>query len=302
LIVVFGSINTDILIHTARLPAPGETVLSPGYQASAGGKGLNQAIAAQRARASGAAPVRMVSAIGADPMAELPAATMRKAGLDTAGVAVVEMATGCACITVDGHGENQIVVASGANACVSADQVPEAWLGPDTTVIAQMEVPSGEVVSLFRRARAQGARTILNLAPYAALAPDDLSLVDILVVNQVEADALAGALGITAGSPRQLVEALARHVGYAGIITLGSEGAVASADGKFLSVAPIPVEPVDTVGAGDAFVGVLGAYLDAGSSLEVALQRAAAAGSLACLKPGAAPSMPGRAAIEDKFS
>jgi len=301
MIVVFGSINTNILIHTARLPAPGETVLSPGYQTAAGGKGLNQAIAAQRARARGTAPVRMVSAIGADPMAGIPAAAMREAGLDTAGVAVVEMATGCACITVDEHGENQIVVASGANARVTADQVPEAWLGPDTTVIAQMEVPSGEVVSLFRRARAQGARTILNLAPFVALAPDDLSLVDILVVNQVEADALASALGITAGSPGPLVEALAGRVGYAGVITLGSEGAVASTDGKYLPVSPTPVDPVDTVGAGDAFVGVLGAYLDAGRSLDVALHRAAAAGSLACLKPGAAPSMPDRAAIEDIF-
>jgi len=131
MIVVFGSINIDVLVPVAHLPVPGETVLGGDYIVAPGGKGANQALAARRAGAS----VGMIGAVGRDPFAQTALHLLRQAGVDLSGVAEVERPTGCALITVDPAGENQIAVASGANQLAAAAQVPDGLLGPGTVLV-----------------------------------------------------------------------------------------------------------------------------------------------------------------------
>jgi len=213
---------------------------------------------------------------------------LRRDGVNLARVQRVARPTGCALIMVGGGGENLIAVASGANAAVEAAQVPDRMLGPDTVLVAQMEVPPTETAALFRRAGACGARTVLNLAPAGALDPEAFGALDLLVANAGEA--------ATLGEPP---ESVARRLRQGLIVTRGAAGATAFlADGGRIEVPALRVEPVDTTGAGDTFVGVLAAAIDAGLPLEPALRRAGAAAGLACLALGAQSAMPDRAAID----
>lgn len=266
-IIVFGSINLDLVFRVPTLPRPGETVLGPGYTAVPGGKGANQAVAAYRAGAR----VAMVGAVGSDPFADLALSEM--VGIDQGGIDRVAAPTGCAAIGVGADGENLIMVASGANALVSAGQLPE--LGPDDLLLAQMEVPVAETEAALARAKRSGARTLLNCAPAGAIRLGD---VDILVVNEQEAEALG---------PTDVPVT---------ITTLGSRGALVSDRGRRFTVAAMPIKPVDTTSAGDCFVGVLAASL--GMGLDRAVRRASVAAGLACLAHGAQSSIPSAAAIE----
>ena len=294
MITVFGSINVDVVTRVARLPRPGETVIGPSYRMVAGGKGANQAVAAARA----GAPVRMVGCVGRDSFAELALETLAEAGVDLAAVERSGAPTGCASIAVAGDGENLITVASGANLRAAADQVPANALGRDATVLMQMEVRHDENWALVRRARATQAQVILNLAPAAAVPPDILGALDVLIVNQNEALAAAHALGAATDDAGAAARHVARCVGLTTIVTLGSAGAAAySADGAW-RVGALAIEAVDTTAAGDAFVGAFAAAFDLGVALPQALHRAAAAGSLACGVEGAQPSLPRAAAIE----
>ncbi len=293
MLLVFGSINVDLVFRVAALPRPGDTVLAPGYATMPGGKGANQAVAAAR----DGARVRMVGRVGRDAFARLTLDSLSSAGVDTA-VADDDAPTGCAAIGVDRAGENQIIVASGANARVRADQVDAAWLGRETTVVLQMEVPADANADLIRHARGRKARIVLNLAPAAGLADDALRAVDVLVVNGGEADWLAASLGGIAGEGIALAAAMAARLNLAIVMTCGADGAIAATrDGAWM-VDALPIAPVDTTAAGDAFVGVLAASLDRGAALEHALHRASVAAGLACLTEGAQPSLPTRDAID----
>jgi ribokinase len=295
MIVVFGSLNVDIIIGIDRLPLPGETVLGPGYHLAAGGKGANQALAASRAGAE----VKMVGCIGSDPLAETALKDLRAAGVDLAHLAVVQDPTGLAAISVDRNGENQIVVASGANRRTRAAQLPPDLLGPQTLLVLQMEVPHGENWALIRRARDMGARILLNAAPAAPIPHDILEKLDWLIVNENEALEIAVALDLRPGDARAAAKAIAATGGTNVIATLGAAGAVAYApDGSGLAVAALPIKPVDTVGAGDSFVGGFAAAIDRGHDLGQALRHASVGGGLACLKAGAQPSLPMLVAIE----
>src|SRR5258706_7016862 len=161
MIVVFGSINIDLVFVLAALPRSGETVLGPSYSVVAGGKGANQALAAAR----DGAHVALVGAVGDDVFAGPALAELTQAGIDLTRLARVSAPTGCAAIAVDPAGANQIIVASGANLHARADQVPDEWLGRGTTVVVQREVPMAELARLLPRARARGARVVLNVAP-----------------------------------------------------------------------------------------------------------------------------------------
>jgi ribokinase len=293
MLLVFGSLNIDLIFRVAILPEAGETVLCPSYATVPGGKGANQAAAAARAGAA----VRMVGRVGRDGFAELALAALRAAGVDTAGIATGDAPTGCASIAVDDRGENHIVVASGANAHVSADQVDDAQLGPGTTVVLQMELPRAATEALIARARRRGARIVLNLAPALPLAEEALRAVDVLVVNAGEAASLAKRLHLSA-APQALAPPLARALDATVVMTLGKEGAVAARAAETWRVGALPIRPVDTTGAGDAFVGVLAAALDDGMALAGALHRASAAAGLACLALGAQASLPDRRAID----
>ena len=297
MLLVFGSINVDLVFRVPALPAAGETVLGDSYVTAPGGKGANQAVAAARAGAR----VGMVGRVGRDGFADVALAALRAAGVDAGGVRADASPTGCAVIGVDAHGENQIIVASGANARVSADQVEDAWLDPQTTLLLQMEVPAAESAALIARAWARGARIVLNLAPALPMPEAALRAVDVVVVNAAEAMRLGERFGVAA-ERKALAAGLARTLGLTVIVTLGGEGAIAAGGAGTWRVGALPVTPVDSTGAGDAFVGVFAASLDAGLQLDDALRRASVAAGLACLGLGAQASLPDRAAIEAALS
>ncbi len=292
MIVVVGSINLDLVVRVARLPRAGETLAGTAFASLPGGKGANQALAARRAGAD----VALVGAVGDDAFAGPALALLRADGVDVSGVRTVAAPTGLALIHVDDAGENAITVIAGANATVTTQALPAAKLRAATSVVMALEIPLETVVATAAAARAAGVRTILNAAPATPLPRALLAAIDVLVVNESEAAAVAAALGLPA-APAAFASALQAVHGPATVVTLGARGAVAAhREGSTALRAPA-VAVVDTVGAGDAFVGALAAALDRGVSLEGALREGLAAGSLACTRAGAQPSMPLRADI-----
>ena len=289
MVVVFGSINLDLIFPLAALPAPGETVLGPDIRIEPGGKGGNQALAAAR----DGARVAMVGAVGQDPLAAAALALLRAEGIDLSRVATTDRATGCAAIFVDRAGRNAIGVGSGANLAARADQVDDALLTPGFTLVLQMEVGAADVAAAIRRARTRNVRVVLNLAPAAPLEMDALRAVDVLVVNAGEADWLAGSLNCAPDAA-----GLCAALGPTVVRTLGEHGAEAAYPGGLLRVPAFPVTATDTTGAGDCFTGVLAAALDRGVPLAPALARAAAAAALCCTRAGSQATMP-RAAETD---
>jgi len=266
------------------LPRPGETVLGGGYRLLPGGKGANQALAARRA----AATVTMAGAVGKDAFAGAALELLQRDGVDLALVRQVERPTGLASIMVGTGGENLIAVASGANAAVTAEIVSDDMLGSETIVLCQMEVPPAETATLIRRARARGARCVLNFAPALPFDRDLFGDLELLVANEAESASLG-----------EHPAAMGRRLRQALVITRGAEGSTTFlADGTPLDVPALAVDAVDTTGAGDTFVGVLAAGLDRGLALNAALRRASAAAGLACLRHGAQTAMPDAAAID----
>ncbi|CAD5284698.1 Ribokinase [Bosea sp. 62] len=294
MITVFGSLNVDLVTPVERLPGAGETVLGPGYALHPGGKGANQALAARRAGAE----VILVGAVGCDGFAEIALGLLAQDGVDLAHVARVEAPTGAAFIAVDAAGSNQIVVAAGANALARAEAVEALKPGERDLLLLQREVPENECLRAAQAMRAGGGRVILNLAPAGEPAPALLALTDILIVNEHEALILAGSLGWTQTEPDAIARRIDGERGIACIVTLGSAGAVGWHGGVRRRLEAPVVDAVDTVAAGDSFVGAFAAALQAGFGFSGALQRGLAAGSLACTIAGAQPSVPRREAIE----
>jgi ribokinase len=292
-IVCFGSINLDLIFPLSHLPQPGQTVLGPRMTIEPGGKGANQAVAAAR----DGARVVFAGAVGRDALAEDALALLRRTGVDLTRVIQADTATGCAAICVDPTGQNLIAVASGANQSARQAQIEDSLLDPSTTVLLQGETDPAENEALIRRARARGARIILNLAPPGPIARTALGAVDLLVLNEDEAAWLGERLGTA-------LDAAALHaaLGVGVVVTLGEAGAVAAtAQGK-LQVPGMPVKAIDTTGAGDCFTGVLAAALDRGLALPDALRRANAAAALCCTRPGTQGSMPAAAETDAALS
>ena len=290
MIVVFGSINLDLIFAVRELPAPGQTVAAPAMRVEPGGKGANQALAAARDGAS----VAFSGAVGDDPFAADALKLMRAAGIDLTRVATMPGSlTGVASICVDARGENLIAVASGANLRARADQVEDALLGPGTTVLLQMEVDPGETAALVRRAKARGARVVLNLAPAGDLPGAPWRDLDVLIANEDEAAWLAARAG-TAATPDGLRGAFGCDV----VVTLGSRGLDAATRQGAFRLAALDVTVRDTTAAGDCFTGVLAAGLDRGLDIGAALLRANAAAALCCTQPGTQTSLPMAAATE----
>jgi ribokinase len=282
-IIAFGSVNLDLIFPLPHLPAPGETVLGPAMTIEPGGKGANQAVAAAR----DGARVAFAGAVGADALALDALRMMRLADLDISRVATVEAATGCAAICVDPEGRNMIAVASGANLAAQQCQVEDDLLNPGATVLLQMEVPRKETEALIRRARSAGCRVVLNLAPASPLDEDALRALDLLVVNEGEAEFLGRVLGCGPSAP-----ALHARLGVDVVVTLGERGLEAASASGRIRLPAHPVQVIDTTGAGDCFTGVLAATLDRGTPLEAALARATVAAGLCCTRSGTQGSMP----------
>lgn len=290
-VLVFGSINLDLSFRGERWPHPGETLLGSALKISPGGKGANQAHAAQQFGAR----VTMVGAVGQDEFAAAALANLERSGVDLTGVRRLPgAATGAASILVNGQGENAILVAPGANLHVRADWVTDAQIADSALLMLQGEVPLAESMALARRFRRLGRTVMLNLAPaqdFHLLAPECL---DWLILNQGELAALAAALGLGT-SPTGVAAFLGCHV----LVTLGGEGALAClSDGTQINVPARPARVVDTTGAGDTFCGVFAAALSLGTSVEAAVKFACVAASLACERAGAQAAQPSRQDID----
>jgi ribokinase len=294
MITVFGSINVDLVTRVEAHPRPGETIAGSDYRLIPGGKGANQAVAAARAGAR----VRLVGAVGSDEFAGIALSELGRSGVDLGHVARRAAPTGLAVIVVDKRGENTIVVAAGANGTVTAADAEDIGFGPGDILLLQLEVPYREGRRLAERAQRAGTRVVLSVAPFRPLTVEDAAPASVLIMNEHEAAALAGHVGLGAGRDEETVLRLAERFGKTVIATLGAEGAIAAEKGTVLKVPALAVTPVDTTGAGDSFAGVLAAMLDEGAALEEAMSYAAAAGSLATTREGAQPSFPMRAEIE----
>ena len=304
-VYVVGSINTDLVVYVARLPEPGETLLGERFAQFAGGKGANQAVAAARAGARTA----FYGAVGDDAYGRAGRASLEQAGVAAGGLLTLpEHPSGVALIVVDGRGENQIVVASGANLQFGAERVapPPA---ASAVLLLQNEIAPATTYDCARRWHAAGARVVWNPSPVPAEAPpaEVLAAAEFVLVNEVELAALRADLGAVSGA-REIAAAARALVGGGGplrnlIVTLGADGCLWARRGitgsaELRRQPALPVTPLDTVGAGDCFCGVFAAALAAGAPTAAALQRAAAAAALSVQRAGAQPSMPGRAAID----
>lgn len=286
-VIVIGSANLDTAVAVPRHPGPGETILAGDAVSGAGGKGLNQAVAAARSGAE----TWFVGAVGDD----AAGARLRDVLLDDGArlrVAVSERPTGTAFVMVADGGENAIVVVPGANGDATAlrREVEAAMTGLEAgdVVLAQLEVPLDIVREGLSAARARGAMTVLNAAPSAELPAGTLDAVDVLVVNQHECLDLAGP---EYTSVEDAAVRLADLVGTV-VVTLGAAGAIVRTGQDVARIDAFPVDAVDTTAAGDTFCGVLAARLAAGDDLLLAGRFASAAAALCVQRPGASASAP----------
>lgn len=297
MITVLGSTNLDQIGRVSRLPSPGETVSGSAFSIAAGGKGANQALAARRAGSI----VRHFSAVGRDAFADAALELLRADGVELSGLRVVNGPTGIAMILVDDSGENVIAILPGANASVAPDDAERALAGlqAGAVVMLQQEVSQGATLRALEIAEARGLVTILNTAPFLTDTVALAQRASIVVANETEFALLCG--GDT-GELEAAMSQWARDHGRTLIVTLGADGVRAATPERVMQAPALPITPVDTVGAGDTFCGYLAAGLDQGLDLQAAITRAAVAGSLACLKPGAQPAIPYKAEVDAALS
>ncbi|MER9972281.1 ribokinase [Mesorhizobium sp. M0085] len=288
MIVVIGSINLDLIASVDRLPGPGETVRGSGFATAPGGKGANQARAAARAGAK----VRMVGAVGKDSFASDALALLRDGKIDLSGVGETFASTGTALIMVGADGENVIAVVPGANDSVVPGDLSKAFVKNDDVVLLQLEIPLQTVEAALDAARTAAAITVLNTAPFHGDAAGFLGKADYVVANETEFDLYGEALSLNGRDRPARMRDYAARTGRTIVVTLGADGVLAATPDDLLMVPALKISPLDTVGAGDTFCGYFAAGLAAGLPLDQALARAAAAGSLACLKAGAQPAIP----------
>ncbi len=288
MIVVFGSINIDLVFPLAALPGPGETIIGETHHQYPGGKGSNQAVAACHAGTI----THMVGCLGNDQFGDFMLDSLGQANVDVNHIGRVDEPTGCAMICVDSKGQNQIAVAGGANLQAKAAQVPDSLLGEDTTLLMQMEVRPEENWKLAERAAVAGARVILNVAPAHPVPPDVLRILDTLIVNESEALSVSRSAGLSTDDPVRAAKSLADDFVANCIVTLGADGAAAFTRSGNWAAKPLAVDVVDTTAAGDAFCGAYAAGIDLGLSFGDSLRHATVAGSLACTRAGAQTSLP----------
>jgi ribokinase len=298
-IVVVGSLNADLVVHTPRFPAPGETTTGTGFAIYPGGKGANQAVAAGRLGGD----VAMVGRVGDDDHGRLLRASLQAASVDTAAVMTdPDAATGVAVITIDATGQNQIVLAPGANHRLRPEDVERhrGLVEGAAVVLLQLEVPLETVATAARIARDAGVTVVLDPAPARAEALELLPLVDVLTPNETELRLLAGAPSGPASPSEALLMArtLLGRGARAVVAKLGAAGAVlVSAEGERTWPAPV-VKAVDTTAAGDAWNGAFAVALAEGREMRDAGPFANAAAALSVTRPGAQPGMATREELE----
>lgn len=297
-IVVFGSLNTDLVQRVSRLPVPGETVRGAELATFTGGKGANQACAAARLGAR----AFIAGVVGRDGFGEAILAELRSAGVDTALVRRSSKKSGTATILVLPDGDNCIVLSQGANSDADADLAAAATAGlmPGDALLCQLEVPLDAVEAALSRAHARGATTILDPAPACRLPDTLLRQVDILTPNQSEASAL-----LEWPEPVRTIDAArdaatrlrARGPGIV-IVKLGALGCLVGDPRGSLHIPAIPGDVIDTTAAGDTFNGALAVALQEGRDLAGAARFAVAAASLSVRRSGAIAAVPARAEVD----
>ncbi|MBR0356904.1 MAG: ribokinase [Clostridia bacterium] len=282
-ILNIGSLNLDYVYAVPHFVAAGETLLSSRRDVFAGGKGLNQTVAAARAGAK----VFHGGAVGADGGMLLD--LLRDAGADVSAVARVDVPTGHAIIQVSPQGENSIIILGGANRAVSPETVAAALDKVDAGDILLLQNEINGLDGIIRRAAEKGLRILFNPAPMEASVKDlPLQLLDTLIVNEGEGQALGGDMdALRAAYPRQRI-----------LLTQGSRGACLWTGSECLFQPAFPVKAVDTTAAGDCFLGYYAAALAESLPYAEALRLAAAASALAVQRQGAAPSIPLRREVE----
>jgi ribokinase len=295
-VVVFGSINMDVLTTCERHPRVGETVLGTSVAFHPGGKGANQAIAAARC----AGRSFLFGSVGADDLGRHMLAYLQENGVDTCGV-VVETggSTGVAVVTVNARGDNTIVVTPGANALAKAPpNLPDRVSGP-LIALAQLESSVEEILLLFARVKTKGGTTILNPSPYHPLPQELLQNTSIIILNEHEFAELTGKPAID--QPQNIIAYLnpADPSLPCCIITLGPAGFLLAERGRApIHVEGHKVEVLDTTGAGDCFAGWFAAEFAEGRTLQDAARRANAAAAISVTRAGAGSSMPTKAEVE----
>jgi ribokinase len=299
-ICVLGSSNIDLTFRTSRLPKPAETLTGESFHLGFGGKGGNQAVMAARL----GAPVRMISKIGRDVFGEKILQNYRNLGIDTSFILVDETeSTGTAAIMVDDDAHNCIIVVPGANGRLTPAEVPSGAIEGSAFLLCQLEVPVETVQEAFRLAKAAGVKTILNPAPARRLPEELLRLTDYCIPNLGEMVFLNFELFHDRNvKTREELETAAERLlskgPHTAIVTLGQKGCLIVEGQKKVHVPGIPVQAVDTTGAGDAFIGSLAVFLSEGIALEDAVRRANAVAALSVTRMGTQASFPSRTEAE----
>jgi len=293
-IAVVGSLNIDLVAYTARVPSAGETVIGDRFQMGFGGKGANQAVMAARLGAR----VSMVGALGDDVYAGMTRENLQGQGVDATLIARVAGSSGVAPIWVEPDGTNRIIVVPGANGAVDPEAAAAAIrsMAEVDVVIGQLEIPQRVTAAAFRAAHQRGAVTILNPAPAAELDADLVAGASWLIPNETEFGILAGIERLDPEDDQAILAYASRNAPRL-LVTLGSRGAaLVTTTGEVRRVAATPVTPVDTTGAGDAFVGAFAVGLAAGLDEVAAVRLGIACASDSVTRTGTQSSFPSREA------
>jgi len=298
MISVLGSINYDLFVRLPRLPQPGESVIGNKLDTACGGKGANQAYAIARM----GAPVRMIGCVGDDAPANLMLNNLRAVGVDTIHVSQHRgINSGTAFILIDdASGQNEIVVVAGANMALTVDDVRACAdaIRTSAMLVAQLETPIEVTREAFGIARAAGVTTLLNPAPFAPMDDALLRLCDYVVPNETEASALVGFNVTSTHDAERAADAIKQRGVKHALITLGANGVWVDADG-WRGLVPAPkVKAVDTVAAGDTFIGAFVARKAEGASVQDAARFGCAAAAISVTRAGAQPSIPARTEVD----
>jgi ribokinase len=299
-VAVVGSANVDLTTFSDNFPRPGETLFGQRFDLGFGGKGANQAVAARICGAE----VLMVAKLGNDLFGEATAKNFASFGIDTSHVRIVDgVSSGVAPIFVEPNGQNRILVVKGANDTLSPADVDaaSAALQQVDTIVLQFEIPIDTVYYTVEFARRHGIRCIVNPAPAQKVNLQELSAADYFIPNETEAEVITGLPVHTLEDVKKCAAALLAHGFRRVVITLGGRGSLLATPQHTELIEPFAVTPVDTTGAGDAFIGSFAVFLGAGLPEKEALTRANLYAALSTLRVGTQKSLPTRTEFEAEW-
>lgn len=296
-ILVIGSSNTDLIARVKRFPASGETIEGTQFLQAMGGKGANQALAAHKLGAK----VKFITCLGKDKNGENTLWYYHNEGLDVSSSLIIDNASsGTAMILVDDKGENCIVITPGANHQLTPEFIAkqENEIADAEMILLQMEIPFTTVSKVCELAKRHNKSIMLNVAPAHPLNSEMIKMIDILVVNETEAEIISGQK-ITERNEIEMVDKLLGMGARTVVMTLGRRGCIMKNKAEFHFVPAFDVKTLDTTAAGDTFCGALASELSNGKKWEEALKFATAASAICVTRMGAQPSIPSEKEVRD---